>query len=149
MSDIAVTTSLDGNMQMWSLSMRSSVGDFRPFGKKSTGWCEEIRWLSPTMMAIAAAEDPTTKGTAMPHQLSLLYDVGVSGKRDGKPNVTYKLQHLDQNLPHERGIASIGSLPPANNSHFWLTGGTDKKLVLWNFAGSFAAEDDFGYSASK
>ncbi|KAI9106013.1 hypothetical protein DFS34DRAFT_644817 [Phlyctochytrium arcticum] len=131
-----IVSTLDGNLNLYHRK-----------GKKHTQtilhdelrnyWSEDIAWVSPTVLAIAAADKAnqtmTKNATVINHQLALLYD--CSSKKN---KISYKIAHLTENLPHDRGITKVYPFEHPGNKTRWLTGGADKKIILWSFDGPFS-----------
>ncbi|TPX68040.1 hypothetical protein SpCBS45565_g03338 [Spizellomyces sp. 'palustris'] len=140
--DTVIASTLDGHLHLFDQRGKSQFQSVL-HDELRNYWSEDIAWVSPNVLAVAAADksaQSSTKGdkaTIVPHQLALLYDCSV---KRGK--FTYKVQHLRNNMPHDRGIALIYPFANLGNKTRWLTGGMDKKIFLWSFDGSFSGNQD-------
>ncbi|KAJ3154111.1 hypothetical protein HDU86_005038 [Geranomyces michiganensis] len=112
-------------------------------------WAEDMAWVTPATLAVAAADKScsanSTRGDLallVPHQIALIYDCSRR-----KSKVTYKVQHLTENMPHDKGASVIYPLSAISGDKTrWLTGGFDKRLFLWSYEGAFRGGQAGAYS---
>ncbi|KAI8824064.1 uncharacterized protein EV422DRAFT_518775 [Fimicolochytrium jonesii] len=139
--ETVITSTLDGNLHLFNRKSKEAMCSIR-HAELRNYWAEDMAWVAPDILAVAAAPSGSAQngvrdGTVVPHQIALLYDCSVK-----KSKFTYRLQHLVHNMPHDRGPSIIYPFSNNNNRVHWLTGGMDKKLILWSFDGPFAGDLD-------
>ncbi|TPX55474.1 hypothetical protein PhCBS80983_g05283 [Powellomyces hirtus] len=131
-----IASTLDGNLHLYDKRLKRHYQSIR-HDELRNYWPEDIAWVSHNILAVAAADKSCHSATRgderlIPHQLALIYDCSM-----GKGKMTYKVQHLIHNTPHDKGATVIYPFSLSGNKTHWLTGGLDKKLFLWSFDGKF------------
>ncbi|KAJ3141142.1 hypothetical protein HDU90_007166 [Geranomyces variabilis] len=143
-----IASTLDGKLHMFDKRHKrhyQSIGheEMRNY------WPEDMAWVTPTTLAVAAADKSCSASSnrgdlasLVPHQIALIYDCS---KR--KSRMTYKVQHLTENMPHDKGASVIYPFSAVSGDKTrWLTGGLDKRLFLWSYDGVFRGGENGAYS---
>jgi hypothetical protein len=121
LSDLMITTSLDGELQFWNTVERRKI---KTIGKDHLydTWIDDICWATPSTLAFCAPQKSN-------EPVKLVHIGNVT-----KTNVEGRIQTLNEE-PHENGISVISSLDTgtyaSRNSETcsFVTGGYDKSVV--------------------
>ncbi|KAJ3184499.1 hypothetical protein HDU87_003899 [Geranomyces variabilis] len=143
-----IASTLDGKLHMFD---KRHKRHFQSIGHEEMRnyWPEDMAWVTPTTLAVAAADKSCSANSnrgdtasLVPHQIALIYDCS---KR--KSRMTYKVQHLTENMPHDKGASVIYPFSAVSGDKTrWLTGGMDKRLFLWSYDGVFRGDENGAYS---
>lgn len=121
MSELMITTSLDGELQFWNANERRKIKTIGQDHLYDT-WIDDICWATASTLAFC----PTQK---LNEPLKLVHISNVT-----KNNVEGRIQTLTNN-PHDNGVSVMGSLDTGSYSSrnsetcSFVTGGYDKSVV--------------------
>lgn len=121
MSELMITTSLDGELQFWNTRDRRKIKTIGQAHLYDT-WIDDICWATPSTLAF----NPPQKSK---EPVKLVHINNVT-----KTNVEGRIQTLNEE-PHENGVSVIASLDTgtyaSRNSETcsFVTGGYDKSVV--------------------
>ncbi|KAJ3035957.1 hypothetical protein HDV00_003251 [Rhizophlyctis rosea] len=133
--DVAMTSSLDGCIQWWNLKKRpGSLDPIAAHRLSVVKWAETGLWAHDNMMVLGLSnrtdkepKEPADNGS----QVQLLTDMCL--EKNGEP--TFKIVEM-ASKPHDRTISALARMPYERNSVRFVTGGMDKKLLLWSTKGT-------------
>ncbi|KAH6602002.1 hypothetical protein BASA61_001554 [Batrachochytrium salamandrivorans] len=138
LSEIAVTSSLSGSLQWWNLKTRRTL-NIVDEGIMRNGWTEDMCWIGPNILAIAAGPPPQSSrhDGRVQHQVALMYNCHITKRSMYElGTLDFRLEHLKE-MPHDRNISAISPMTPINTKTRWLTASSDKRLFLWSFENQF------------
>ncbi|CAO3646659.1 unnamed protein product [Mucor hiemalis] len=124
LSDLMITTSLDGELHFWNASERRRI---KTIGQDHLydSWIDDICWATPSTLAFCPAQK-------LNEPVKLVHIGNVS-----KNNVEGRVQTLSAE-PHDNGISVIASLDTgsyasrSSETCSFVTGGYDKSVYLWS-----------------
>ncbi|KAI7901138.1 WD40-repeat-containing domain protein [Cokeromyces recurvatus] len=133
MSELMITTSLDGELHFWNSSSRQKI---KTIGQNHIfdSWIEDICWATPSTLVC------TPSKSNEPIKLVHLCNVTNS-------NVEGRIQTLND-TPHEGGISVVASVETSGvyntknmEKSSFVTGGYDKSVYMWNLKRGSAHEN--------
>lgn len=121
MSELMISTSLDGELQFWNSVDRRKI---KTIGKDHLydSWIDDICWATPSTLAFCPAQK-------LLEPIKLVHICNVT-----KTNVEGRIQTLEEG-PHENGVSVIASLDTGTYASSYsetcsfITGGYDKSVV--------------------
>ncbi|KAJ3290548.1 hypothetical protein HK104_006685 [Borealophlyctis nickersoniae] len=116
--------------RVWNLKTRRQTLSIPPSRLEHT-WAETMLWAAPDVLAIGTSQEK--KGESWDHQIGILYNC----KSAANGSLDYKYKKLSAR-PHDKATLSIAAYPPEGRKIRFLTGGADRKLILWSVDSQFA-----------
>ncbi|KAL1925768.1 uncharacterized protein VTP21DRAFT_651 [Calcarisporiella thermophila] len=130
MSDLMVTSSLDGEILFWNARTRKTIDSIPP-AKFNFAWPEDMCWINEDTLAVAAASGRNPFGE---EQVNL-----IQVRPQGSHRVQYRLQRLKYPA-HERGISVIAPIERVGDRTLFATGGLDKIVMVWEVQQSHSGD---------
>ncbi|KAI9476494.1 MAG: WD40-repeat-containing domain protein [Benjaminiella poitrasii] len=133
MSELMITTSLDGELHFWNSVERTKI---KTIGQNHIfdSWIEDICWATPSTLVCTPSKANEF--------VKLVHLCNVT-----KTNVEGRIQTLNE-TPHDGGISVVASLDSSgtNNTRYaekssFVTGGYDRSVYLWNVKRESANEN--------
>ncbi|KAK9701869.1 hypothetical protein K7432_011518 [Basidiobolus ranarum] len=119
-----VTSSLDGEIQFWSPTMRKIVTRVTKQTLKKP-WAEDICFVHPSIVAVASAKKD---GEFLDNQVSFVHLLKANTSQ-----ISYRVQHSDSKPHNERGISALCPIISNDKEFMFSSCGSDKMVHLWKY----------------
>ncbi|ORX98168.1 WD40 repeat-like protein [Basidiobolus meristosporus CBS 931.73] len=119
-----VTSSLDGEIQFWSPTMRKIVTRVTKQTLKKP-WAEDICFVHPSIVAVASAKKD---GELLENQLSFVHVLKANTSQ-----ISYRVQHSNSKPHSDRGVSALCPIVSNDKEFMFSTCGSDKMVHLWKY----------------
>ncbi|KAI8923816.1 WD40-repeat-containing domain protein [Entophlyctis helioformis] len=141
LSEIAVTSTLGGQIQSWNIKSRRSMYVITDEVMRN-GWAEDMCWIGSDILGVSPSvtSEKNKLPDRVPHQVALIYNCRIKRSNAFVFGVLdFQLKHLNE-MPHDKGVSTIAPMSSMLDKTRWLTGGLDRKIFLWSFDSAFKTE---------